>query len=145
MALPPASPWSQAARCMRQRVDAAMDRMADVIKDALLDGLEFTDDENGPAAPLHPLSPDAFVQQMRPRVERALRQVAEILNDAVSESPATIDEATGEVFSELWLEALRVAAQLRLGATLVEPLGDEPLPEGEWAKRYRRMHTDNAD
>ena len=34
MATPPASPWSHAARRMRQRVDAAMDHMADIIKDA---------------------------------------------------------------------------------------------------------------
>jgi hypothetical protein len=130
---------------MRQRMDAAMDHMADVIKDALLDGLEFSDDEDVPVAPLHPLSSEQFVEAMRPRVERALRQVADILNDALYESPAATEEATGEVFSELWLEALQVAAQARLAATLAEQPAEVPLPDGEWAKRYRRMHSESAD
>jgi len=145
MAMPPASPWSHAAHCMRQRVDAAMDHMADVIKDALLDGLELADDDDVPAAPVVPLSPDEFVEQMRPRVERAMRQVAQILNDAPYESPAATEEATGEVFSELWLEALTVAARARLDATLAEQLPEVPSPEGEWARRYRRMRADDPE
>ena len=144
MAAPPPSPWSQAARTMRQRVDAAMDQMADIIKDAILDGFEFGDEEDVPAAPLVPLSPDQFVLRMRERVEKTLRQVAQILNEAPDESPAATEEATCDLFSELWLEALKVAAEMRLEATLAEQLPEGEMPEGEWAKRYRRMHADDA-
>lgn len=145
MAVPPRSPWSHAARTMRQRVDAAMDQMADIIKDALLDGIELGDEEDVPAAPLVPLSPDEFVQRMRERVERTLRQVARVFNDAPDDSPAAIEEATCDLFSELWLEALKVAAQMRLERTLTDAIPEVQLPEGEWARRYRRMHADDAD
>ena len=144
MAAPPPSPWSHAACSMRQRVDAAMDQMADIIKDAILDGFEFGDEEDVPAAPLVPLSPDQFVLRMRERVEKTLRQVAQILNEAPDESPAATEEATCDLFSELWLEALKVAAEMRLEATLAEQLPQGEMPEGEWAKRYRRMHADDA-
>ena len=144
MAAPPPSPWSHAACSMRQRVDAAMDQMADIIKDAILDGFEFGDEEDVPAAPLVPLSPDEFVLRMRQRVEKTLRQVARVLNEAPDESPAATEEATCDLFSELWLEALKVAAEMRLEATLAEQLPQGEMPEGEWAKRYRRMHADDA-
>jgi hypothetical protein len=144
MATRPASPWSRAARTMRQHVDAAMNHMADVIKDALLDGLEPGDeDDDVPVAPLTPLVPDEFVRRMRGPTERALRQVAEVLNAAPYAAPAAIDEATGELFTELWLEALQVAAQMRLDADLAGKPPDVEPPQGEWARRYRRMHADD--
>jgi hypothetical protein len=131
---------------MRQRVDAAMDQMADIIKDALLDGLEFGDDEDeARVVPLLPLSPDQFVLRMRERVEKTLRQVAQVINEAPDESAAAIEEATCDLFSELWLEALKVAEQMRLDATLADQKPDADLPQGEWAKRYRRMHSDDAE
>ncbi|HKI30552.1 MAG TPA: hypothetical protein VKA46_01575 [Gemmataceae bacterium] len=139
MAKPPASPWSRAAGGMRQRVDAAIDRMADAIKEALLDGLEFPDDEEVTPAPLVPLPPDRFVERMRERVEKTLRQVAEVLNAAPDDSPAAIEEKTCDLFTVLWLESLQVAAQLRLEETLVEEQPEVELPQGEWARRYRRM------
>ena len=145
MATRPASPWSRAARGMRRRVDAAMDQMADIIKDALLDGLDLGDEEDVPVTPLLPVSPDEFVLRMRERVEKTLRQVARILNDAPYESPAATEEATCDLFSELWLEALKVAGQMRLDATLADKMPDAELPQGEWAKRYRRMHADDAE
>jgi hypothetical protein len=144
MSTPSASPWSRAALSMRERVDSAMDHMADLIKDALLDGLEFSDEDEGAVAPLVPLSPDQFVERMRPRVDRTLRQLAQALNAAGDESPAANDERTSELFHELWLEALKVAAQLRLESTLVEELPEVELPQGEWARRYRRMQTEDG-
>ncbi len=66
MTTPPDRPWSRAAGSMRQRMDAAFDQIADVIKDALLDGLEFGEDYDGlPIAPLALLSPDEFAARMR--------------------------------------------------------------------------------
>jgi hypothetical protein len=130
---------------MSERVDAAMDHMADVIKDTLLDGLEFRDeDDDLPAAPLAPLSPDEFVERMRERVERTLRQVAEVLNEAPDEIPARTEEKTSDLFTDLWVEALSVAAQLRLEATLSEEQPATALPEGEWARRYRLMHSEDG-
>jgi hypothetical protein len=124
---------------MRERVDSTMEHMADLIKDALLDGLELSDDDDVPPAPLEPLSPEEFVERMRGRVERALRQVAEVLNAAPDESPARTADKTSELFNELWLEALSVAAQMRLESTLTTELPEEELPQGEWARRYRLM------
>jgi hypothetical protein len=126
---------------MRDHVDAAMDHMADLIKDALLDGLEFSDDDDEAPAPLVPLSPDEFVLRMRERVDRTLRQIADVLNAAPDQSPARTEEQTSELFSDLWVEALKVAAQLRLESTLVEEQPDAELPQGEWARRYRHMIT----
>jgi hypothetical protein len=145
----PPSPWSRTARGMRQRVDAAMDRMADLIKNALLDGPEFFDEDEVSAAPLIEMDPDEFAARMRPRVEQALRQVAEVLNEAPDQPPALIAEATCDLFTDLGIEALKVAAEMRLDAALseVRPAaegrhGMGP-PDGEWARRYRLMHADD--
>jgi hypothetical protein len=139
----PASPWSRVAGSMRRRVDGAIDRMADAIKEALLDGFDLSDEEGEPPAPLVTLAPERFVEQMRPRVEKTLRQVAEVLNAAPYDAPAAIEEKTCDLFTELWLEALQVAAQLRLEETLVEEQPEAELPQGEWARRYRRMIAEN--
>lgn len=150
MATPPASPWSHAARTMRERVDAAMDHMADVIKDTLLDGLETGGprEEDPPAEPppaLPPISPEVFVAVMRARVEETLRQVAEAINAAPGDAvQAASEEETCDLFSELWLEALRTGVQMRLDAAAAgQPAEAEPEPGGEWARRYRRMHADD--
>jgi hypothetical protein len=135
---------------MSRRVDAAMDRMADLIKNALLDGLELPDEDELPPAPLVAIDPDEFAARMRERVEQALRQVAEVLNDAANESPAVTEEATHDVFTELWLEALKVAAVMRIDAVLGEASpaarrhGAGP-PDGQWARRYRLMHADDSE
>jgi hypothetical protein len=135
---------------MHQRVDAAMDRMADLIKDALLDGLQFADEDDLAADPPVSLDPEEFVARMRERVEQSLRQVAELLNDAPDGSSARAEEAVGEVFTELRLEALKVAAEMRLRAALGESVhatarhGAGP-PDGEWARRYRLMHADDPE
>jgi hypothetical protein len=147
----PPSPWSRTARTMRERVDAAMDRMADIIKDTLLDGLELADEDEVPAASVESITPDEFVARMRERVERTLRQVADILNAAPDESSAVTEEATCDLFSELWLEALKVAAEMRCDAVPGDkkPAAERPpgagSPDGEWARRYRRMHADDLE
>ena len=141
------SPWSRTARGMRERVDAAMDRMADLIKNALLDGLELTEEDEVAPAPVGPIDPDELVRRMRARVETTLRQVAVILNASPDESTTAAEEATCDLFSELWLEALKVAAELRLGDG--EDKEPEPpaegQPQGEWARRYRQMQADDPE
>jgi hypothetical protein len=136
---------------MSERVDAAMDRMADLIKDALLDGWESNEEDELPAAPPGPIDPDEFVARLRERVERTLRQAADALNAAPDESSAVAEEATCDLFTELWLEALKLAAEMRLEAVLggTEPRAHGPHgagpPHGEWARRYRRMHDDDPE
>ncbi|HEX5273504.1 MAG TPA: hypothetical protein VFW33_23575 [Gemmataceae bacterium] len=147
---PTLSPWCRTARSMRERVDAAMDHMADLIKDALLDGLDLSDEDDEFVTLPAPIDPDEFVSRMRERVERALRQVAQVLNDAPDESRAYTEEATRELLTELWLEALKVAAEVRLDAALGEARPAEAphgagAPEGEWARRYRLMHADDPE
>jgi hypothetical protein len=124
---------------MRERVDAAMDHMADLIKDALLDGLTLKDDEAAPATPPLYLSPEQFVERMRPQFESTLRQVAEVLSTSPDESSEDTQEKTCELFSELWQDALALAAQMRLEPALTEELPEAELPQGEWARRYRLM------
>ncbi len=69
--------------------------------------------------------------------------MAAVLNEAPEVSPAAIEEATGDLFTELWLESLQVAAQMRLEATLAAEDPVIELPDGEWARRYRRMVADD--
>jgi hypothetical protein len=145
MARPAASPWSRTARTMRERVDAAIDHMADVIKDALLDGLDLGAERDGapPTGPLPAISPDEFVEQMRGRVEEVLRRTAHAVNAAPGDALLTAsEEETCDLFTALWLEALKTAAQMRLDAALAEKAPDAEEPEGEWARRYRRMHAE---
>jgi hypothetical protein len=132
---------------MQERVDAAMDHMADVIKDALLDGLGADGRPEGeaPAVPpaLPPIPTEAFVELMRARVEETLRQVAEAISAAPGDAVlAASEEETCDLFTELWLEALRTGVRMRLDAAEAEkPADDEDKGPGEWARRYRRMHA----
>jgi hypothetical protein len=130
---------------MRRRVDAAMDHMADAIKDALIDGFDLGDDsdEEPAAESLPPVLPEEFVEAMRGRVEQTLRKVAAAINVAPGEAvPAAGVEETCDLFTELWLEALRVGVRLRLEAAdrLQDAYAAEE-PPSEWARRYRRMHA----
>jgi hypothetical protein len=125
---------------MRQRVDAALDRMAELIKDALLDGVDLGEPDDEPPPPdLPPLAADEFVARMRGPVEEALRQVAEAVNAAPAGAAlAAAEEETADLFTELWWTALRTGLRMRLDAAAAEPPG-EPPPQGEWARRYRSM------
>jgi hypothetical protein len=123
---------------MRQRVDDALDRMAEQIKDLLLDGLDLEDEP--PAPDLPPLAPDEFVARMRGPVEEVLRRVAEALNAAPGGAvPDAVEEETADLFTRLWGTALHTGVRMRLDAALIEEPTDGPKPEGEWARRYRVM------
>ncbi len=68
------------------RMNAALDRMADLIKNAMMDGIGVNRDEDdeGPFSELPPMSADEFVAVMRGPVEEALRQTAEAAQRAHS-------------------------------------------------------------
>jgi hypothetical protein len=123
------------------RMNAALDRMADLIKNAMMDGFGVNRDEDDeePFSELPPMSADEFVEVMRGPVEEALRQVAEAINDIPEGLSDEAEERTCDIFTELWLESLRIAMRLRIDAALAseDPSGVHPL--GEWARRYRRM------
>jgi hypothetical protein len=123
-------------------MDTTMDRMADLIKDTLLDGMEG-DDEVPAAISLAPVSADELIERLRPCLEQTLREVADRLNAVPGDSlPDEILEETGELFSDLWAATLRTALQMRIESALAEEPTppDAPPPQGEWAKRYRHMH-----
>jgi hypothetical protein len=121
------------------RIEQTLEQMADVIKDLLLDG---SLDANTPALLIEPLPPmprERFIEAMRPAVEATLRRAADVINRApTGRIVAASEERVGEGFAALWREALEVGVRLRLEAAEAQlPPGERP--QGEWAKRFRRM------
>jgi hypothetical protein len=123
------------------RLNAALDRMADVIKDAMMDGFGMSRDEDDqePFSELPPMSVDEFIEVMRGPVDEALRQAAEAINEIPEGLSTEAEERTCDIFTELWLESLRVAMRLRIDEALANDDPTAARPLGEWARRYRRM------
>ena len=123
------------------RMTAALDRMADLIKNAMMDGIGDNSDEEDeePFSELPPMSTDEFLEVMRGPVEEALRQAAEALNDVPEGLSPAVEERTCDIFTELWLESLRIAMRLRIDAAIANEDPNAARPLGEWARRYRRM------
>jgi hypothetical protein len=124
----------------RAQVDEMIDRMADAVKDALVDWDWCPPDEagEGGTAPLPPLSAEQFVDAMRPRVEEALRRVAACLNEGPGpDLSAAAEERVLDHFGRLCSEALEVGRNLREDAAETPPMVAAPC--GTWALRYRRM------
>jgi hypothetical protein len=115
-------------------------RVADRVKDALLDLGEEMEDESEPSVPfpLPAMNADRFIEAMQGPVEIALRQSAQRLNEGPGgQTPEKIDEQVHVIFEELARKAIEEAFQQRM--TLAEndlpPVGHG----GDWARRYRRM------
>jgi hypothetical protein len=123
------------------RVNTALDRMADLIKNAMMDGFGMTADEGEeePFSELPPMSVEEFVAVMRGPVEEALRHAAEAINEIPEGLSPEAEERTCDIFTELWLESLRAAMRLRIDAALANENPTAVRPMGEWARRYRRM------
>ena len=49
------------------------------------------------------------------------------------------EEETCDLFTALWWEALQTGVRMRLKAAEAADGFERPRPEGEWARRYRRM------
>jgi hypothetical protein len=123
---------------LRDRADAAMERMADAVRDALLDW--NTDDDLPPEVarePLPPVDPGQFVEVLRPEVEQTLAALAEVLNEApdARSLPAGEPEVR-RLLEGLVRQALERGRQLRIDAAVA----GLP-PGGPWVEKYRRMQA----
>jgi hypothetical protein len=120
--------------------------VADAIKNAMLDGV--AEDPAGPvsgAGELPPLSRDLFMKTLRGRVEDILGRVADAINEGAAEpGGAAAEERVGDLFAQFWQEALEIGLQMRLDAATAELFPYAP-PQGEWARRYRRMHVAGSE
>jgi hypothetical protein len=126
------------AASLRTRADQAMERMADAVRDALLDW--NTDDDLPPDVarePLPPVEPGRFVEVLRPEVEQTLAALAEVLNEApdARSIPAGEPEVR-RLLEGLIRQALERGRQLRIDAAVA----GLP-PGGPWVEKYRRMQA----
>jgi hypothetical protein len=125
------------------KVDQLLQRVADSVKEALLElHLGMSDEEQEEEAsptPLAPLAPEQFVNAIHGKVEDTLRRMAEAINASPS---GRTDQATQQqvfdLVTQLGCEALELGLQLRVAAqeSLV-PTGQ--LAAGDWASKFRRM------
>jgi hypothetical protein len=123
---------------LRTRADQAMERMADAVRDALLDW--DTDEDLPPEvarAPLPPVEPGQFVEVLRPEVEQTLAALAGVLNEApdARSLPAGEPEVR-RLLEGLIRQALERGRQLRIDAAVA----GLP-PGGPWVEKYRRMQA----
>jgi hypothetical protein len=108
---PEAASWQEILHTLRGQLEQKLDRLADVIKDALLDGGAGGLHGEATREPLPPLARAEFIEAMRGRVEQGLGQMADVLDHA--------DNAEGvrEVLAELLWDALNLSARLRVAAS----------------------------
>jgi hypothetical protein len=120
--------------------DGLFEQLADAVKDAILDW-ELTPSAEGDQAAedLLPMSPPLFVETLRPRLEEALRQLAVAINDVPPDQAGDLIKGpVAKLFVDLLREAVFIGVQMRVEATEASVTSTQ-LPEGAWAKRYRRM------
>jgi hypothetical protein len=108
---PKAASWQEILQTLRAQLDQKLNRLADVIKDALLDAGAGSLSRETDQEPLPPLARAEFIEAMRGRVEQALGQMADVLDQS--------DHAEGvrEVLAELLWDALNLSARLRFLAS----------------------------
>src|SRR5271166_4589896 len=118
--------------------DGLFEQLADAVKDAILDW-ELTPSGDGPPDDLLPMSPPLFVETLRPRAEEALRKLAVAINDAPPDHVTELLQGpVAKLFVDLLREAVLIGVQMRVEATDAS-LTSAQRPEGDWARRYRRM------
>jgi hypothetical protein len=131
---------------LRGWFDDLVDRLADGVKDAMLD-LDFENERDELPAPPESLPPadrDELIAALRLRTEAALRSAATLINE-VQPGPGWQEgqQQVAELFVELAREAFAVGLRLRTDAALHQPT-DHPPVMGLWAERYRRMRLMDA-
>jgi hypothetical protein len=100
--------WGELATALHRKVDETLDRLADVIKDTLLDcELPGGSEDDQASGPLMPLSRERFVETMRPRIEDALRGMADSLNESGGA------DRVGELLEALLRDALHTGLEMR--------------------------------
>lgn len=115
-------------------------RLADAVRDTLLDWSLDGAPCDGDKEPLPPLEPGKLTEAMRDSVDHALRNMAAILNEApdVESMTACRDEVRGVVEDLVW-QALGHGERIRIDAAVAAagPTG----PYGRWVEKYRRMRA----
>jgi hypothetical protein len=134
--------WQTVIEELRNRLNDALDQIADTIKDSMLDWGEPEEDETQfPERTFVSLARSEFVEAMRAKVEDALARLADVIDDApTGRLNLSHEAAVAEIVTKLCCEALDTGIRLR-------PAGkprNVPLPApaaGEWARRFRQMHA----
>jgi hypothetical protein len=104
----------------------------------------FQKNTSGPESPLSlpeqlpPLDSDRLIEAMQSQTTHALQRAAQIVNDAPAGSLIVdSEEAIGEFFAQLFLEAYRVMLLLRMGSSAVDPLELFSTDRGSFKKVLR--------
>jgi hypothetical protein len=99
--------WAELAAALHRKVDDTLERLADTIKDTLLDGQLPASEDDAETAPVVPVARERFVEAMRPRIEEALRGMADSLNERRDA------DAVGELLEALLRDALQTGLAMR--------------------------------
>jgi hypothetical protein len=129
--------WGRLAQEFHDKIEETLQRLADLVKDLMIDGDRRPPADGRLPDALPPVPPEALVRALRDRAEAALRLAAEAVNDVRPGEPLGAgQERVADVFLELAREAFEIGMLLRLDAAAQA----RQLPaQGAWAKRYRRM------
>jgi hypothetical protein len=128
---------------MRDRVEEMLERVAEAVKDALLDWEMDEDGTNGQPGlyELPPLEPAVFVETLRAKMEDVLWRMAEAVNEApTGRILAASEESVRSLLTDLYREALELGLQMRLDAAEAA-LPPTRRPHGSWARRWRHMQA----
>jgi hypothetical protein len=134
--LPPPT-WGRLAQEFHHKLEDTLERLADVVKDLVLDGGHRPTSAGLLPDALPPVPPEALLRALRDRAEAALCRAAEAVNAIrPGEHLGAGKEQVADVFLDLAREAFEIGLRLRLDAA-ARTL--EPAAQGDWALRYRRM------
>jgi hypothetical protein len=117
-----------------------VNRLADAVRDTILDWSFEETPYAGEKEPLPPLDPRRLAKAMQGPVDKALRNMADILNEAADvESMAACRGEVRCVVEDLVRQALGHGEQIRIDAAVAAagPTG----PHGRWVEKYRRMRA----
>jgi hypothetical protein len=129
-------------RSCGRRLREILDRGQDTVKDAILDlevGREAPDERSSLPATLPPVDGRQLARILREHYEEALRQVAEVINeDPYGCLSEVTEDRVFKLMKDLGQEALQQAFEMQV-QTAETQLPASQVPQGEWAKRFRRM------
>jgi hypothetical protein len=145
----PSNLAKQLADRVRDDGENILTRWADIIKDLLLDwDISSEEEEAEPIVDELPrMSEEEFVHALRGKIDETLHRIADAINRApTGQIIAASEEKVCQFLAELYATALELGVQMRLEAA--ESQSGKPTktrPQGEWAKRLRRMMAGGAE
>jgi hypothetical protein len=132
----------QIVRSFGTRLREILDRSQDTVKDSILDlelGRDAAEEMSLPPSSLPPVDGQQLAKVLRERYEVAMRQVAEVINEDPYGCLSQITEdRVLKLLRDLGREALEQAFELQVEAAEAQ-LPVSQVPQGEWAKKFRRM------